>query len=109
MIKEELLRKMREENECSDPFEKEVSSFSWKIGAIVALAISFIFSYLEWILYDKYNVAMFTAIALMLAIKYIIKATKIKCISYIVYSVLFSLLAITIFITYIIVLMNGWL
>lgn len=109
MIKEEFLKKMREENERSDPFEKEISSFSWKIGAIVALGISIIFYYLEWILYGKYNFAMFTAIILMLAIKFIIKATKIKCISYIVYSVLFSLIAITLFITYISALVNGWL
>lgn len=109
MNKEEFLKKMREENERNDPFEEEISSFSWKIGAIVALALSLILYYLEWLFFGNHNFAMFAAILSMLAIKFIIKATKIKCISYIFYSILFSLLAITFLISYIIAFVNGWL
>ncbi len=109
MNKEEFLKKMRQENEGNDPFEKETSSFSWKIGAIVALALSFILFYLEWFFFGNYNFALFVAFLPMLAIQFIIKATKIKCISDIVYSVIFSILSVVAITTYIIAFVNGWL
>ena len=46
MNKEEFLKMIREENEEHEPYEKEISAFSWKIGAIVALGLSLVIYYL---------------------------------------------------------------
>ena len=109
MNKEEFLKKMREENEGNDPFENETSLLGWKIGAIVALALSFIISFLEWFLYGEHNFAMFVAILPMLVIHFIIKAIKLKHLFDIVYSIILSILLIVFISTYIFALVNGWL
>ena len=109
MNKEEFLKKMREENEYDDPYEKETSSFSWKIGAMVALVLGIALVYLELIFFGNYNFPLFTAIVSMLAVKYIIKAIRIRRTSYIVFSVIFSIVFIALLVIYIIAFLNGWL
>lgn len=108
MNREDFLKRIREDSECNDPYEKEISSFSWKMGAIVAVALSFIIYFFEWLCYDRYNLGLFVAILTMLAIKFIIEAIKIKRTSNIVFSIAFSFLAVVATVFYIIAFMNGW-
>ena len=107
MNKEEFLRKARKDHEYNDPYENEISSFSWKIAAVVALALSFIVFSLEWIFLDKQNLSMFFVIVFTLNVKYILKAIKIRCTPYIVYSIILSVLSLFCLIMYVFAFLSG--
>ena len=109
MNKEEFLKMIREENEEKEPYENEISAFSWKIGAIVALGLSFVIYYLEWLFWGNHNYGLFMSIVSVLAVKFAIKAVKIKTVSSIVYAIIFSAFFVIITIVYIIAFINGWL
>ena len=109
MNKEEFLKTIREENEENEPYENEISAFSWKIGAIFALGLSLIIYYLEWFFWGNHNYGLFLAILSILAVKFAIKAKKIKSISSIVYAVIFSTFFIVLTIVYVVAFINGWL
>ena len=109
MNKEELLKKIREENEENEPFEKEASLSSWKIGAIVAVGLSLVIYYLEWLFWGNHNYGLFLSFISIIAVKSAIKAAKLKTISSIVYAIISSTLFVILTIVYIIAFMNGWL
>ena len=109
MNKKELLDLIREENEENEPFEKEVSSFSWKIGAIVALGLSLVIYYLEWFFWGNHNYGLFISIVSLLAVKFTIKAMKIKTMSSIVYAIILFTIFVLITVVYIHAFINGWL
>ena len=109
MNKEDLLEKIRMENENNDPYESEVVRFAWRIGAIVAVAISLVVYYLELIFWGKYNCGLFLSCTTPVAIKFNIEAFKFKTVSSIVYAVIFSILLIVIAVGYVIAFINGWL
>ena len=109
MNKEELLSKIREKNEGNDPFEAEVSSFSWKAGAIFALALSFLICYLEWIVWDVHNFGLFLVTSSLLSVSYAIKAIRLKHKPYIVCAAIYSLIFIVSLVVYVIAFLDGWL
>ena len=109
MTKDELLKKIREENSGYDPYKKEISNFSSKIGGFVALSITLVIFYLEMIFWNTYNVGLYLAITSAFAVKYIIDAIKLKSKSTILCSVIFSVFFIIFLVIYIISFCNGWL
>ena len=109
MNKEEFLKIIRKENEENEPYEKEISAFSWKIGAIVALGLSLVIYYLEWLFWGNHNYGLFISIVSILAVKFTIKVKKIKNVASIVYAVIFSACFIVLTVMYIIAFINGWL
>lgn len=109
MTKDELLKKIREENSEYDPYKKEVSDFSCKIGGFIALVLTVVIFYLEMIFWNTYNVGLYVAITSALAVKYIIDAIKLKSKSTILCSVIFSVFFIIFLVIYIISFCNGWL
>lgn len=109
MNKEEFLKIIREENKENEPYEKEISAFSWKIGAIVAVGLSFVVFYLEWLFWGNYNFGLIMSIVSLLAVKFTVKAVKIKTVSSIVYASIFSFFSIVFTTVYIIAFIHGWL
>lgn len=109
MNKEEFLKIIREENEENEPYEKEISAFSWKIGAIVALGLSLVIYYLEWFFWGNHNYGLFISIVSILAVKFTIKAKKIKTASSVVYAIIFFASWVALTVIYIIAFINGWL
>lgn len=109
MNREDLLKKIREENEYDSPYEYEVSSSSWRIGAVVALVVSMVIFYLERIVWGKYNVGLFMSVMTIMAVKETVSAVKIKTASSIVYAVVSVVLFIVTLIIYIIAFVIGWL
>jgi hypothetical protein len=78
MNRDELLKKIREENEQNDPFETDTSRLGWKIGAWVALAIAFVVFLLELIIFGDYNFSVFIVATSMIAVNATVRAVKLK-------------------------------
>lgn len=109
MNKEEFLKMIREENQVTEPYEKEISALTWKIGAIVAVALSFVLYYLEWLVWGNHNYGLFISILSILAVKFTTKSIKVKTVSSIINAIIFSVFFIILTTVYIIAFINGWL
>ena len=109
MKKEEFLKIIREENEENEPYEKEISSFTWKIGAIVSVALSLVIYFVEWFFWEKQNLGLFISVTSILAVKFVIEAIKVKNASTIVYAIIFSSSFVVDLVLYVIAFNNGWL
>ena len=109
MNKEDFLEKIRKENEEKDPYENEVVIFAWRIGAIVAAAISIVVCYLEQIFWGKYNCGLILSLVTLLAIKYNIEAIKFKTVTSIIFASILSVTFILVIIVYIAAFINGWI
>ena len=109
MTKDELFKKIREENSEYDPYKKEVSDFSFRVGGLIAIVVTIVIFYLEMIIWDTYNVGLGLVITVALAVKYSIDAIKLKSKSTIICSVIFSIFFVLYAIIYAICFCNGWL
>lgn len=109
MNKEDLLKKIREENEYYDPYEEEIYSLASRVCTIVTIVLSLVLYFLERIFWGRYNVGVFMIVTTILAVKETIVAIKFKTVSSIVYSAICVALFCIMLIAYIISFLNGWL
>lgn len=109
MNKEEILKIFRKENEANDPYEKEISSFAWKIGAIVAFGLSVVIFCFELIFRGNYNYGLFISLVSILAVKFTLEAIKLKKAWSIAFAIIYSCVFVIIVVVCIIAFLNGWI
>ena len=109
MNKEDLLKKIKQDNEYCAPYESEVSAFSWRIAAIVVTALSFFILCLEWFYWGILNIALLFTTATIMSVKHIIEAFKTRSAPSIALAVLASIAFIIMLVLDILSFVNGWL
>jgi len=109
MNKDELLKRLKEENELNDPYEKETSQLGWTIGSIGAITCAIVIFFLELLLWGKYNFGVFIVLTAMLGLSYTIRSIRIKNLFNIVMATVFGLGFIASVIIYAFMLCYGWI
>lgn len=109
MNREELLAKIKEDNEYDyDPYEVEVDKLGWKIGSIGVIVVAMMVFFIEAVLYEKYNFGILFAIALMVTLKCIVSAIKLKDTFDIVMAIICGVLSLALLVLYIMSICYGW-
>lgn len=107
--KNDILEKIKAENEGCDPYEAEISKFSWKIAAIFALTVATIIFLVELAIDGKYNFGIYCVMLSAFSVKFLAKAIKTHKMADIIYAVVFSALFLLMLVVYSIAFYNGWL
>lgn len=108
MNREELLAKIKEENEYDyDPYEVEVDKIGWKIAAIGASVIALLSFLAELILFGKYNFGVYLVLVSMLGFKFAVQAFKFKNTFDIVIAAVMGVLFLALLVVYVISLFFG--
>ena len=95
--KKELLERIRESNEYEgDPYEKEVESKSWHIGALCSAFVAMLLYFLEWFVWGENCIAMIAPVVALFAVTSLLQAIRFKSAFRIVVAVVFcALFALT--------------
>ena len=110
MDRKEFLEMARMENEYNDdPFEAEVNKRTWQISAIVAGIVAAVIFVAELIFFEHYNFAVFSVFAIMLALKIIPTAIRIRSVQNTALAILSGATALLSIILYVISFIYGWL
>lgn len=103
MNKDELLSKIKEENENEEPYETEVSTFGWNIGAVCSLAVALLIGLFERILLGEYNVSVYLVAFSTICFSRIAISCKIRTKLNVFMAVLFSVGLLGVFFLYFLV------
>lgn len=108
MNREELLAKIKEDNEYDyDPYEVEVDKLGWKVGYIGVIIVTFLVFLLELFLFEKYNIGVLFVVTLMVMLKSIVVAIKLKGTFNITMAVVYGILSVALLVLYIVFILSG--
>ena len=107
MNREEILKRIREENRENEPYEAEVSQRSWKLGAIVAACVAAVVFLLEAIIWDKYNFGIFFTLLLIPTVSFLFQAIRLREKSRILLACLYLVIFLCFFVVYTVAFIRG--
>jgi len=108
MNREDLLKKIKEENETSEPYEVEINRLGWKIGAIGSLVAAMLTFLLELMLWGKYNIGVYIVLLTMLSLTLTVQSVKLKSVFNLVMAIICTVLLLVLIVTYAFALNYGW-
>lgn len=107
MNKDDLLKKIREDNETKDPMQSDFNRTALTVAAIGALVVSLITYLLELFICGKDNVAVFIVLLTSYFLGITVKAIKTKSVFFIVMAIWIGLMLITLTVVYSFMLVRG--
>lgn len=107
MNKDDLLKKIREDNERKEPMEAEFNRKALTVSGIGALVVSSITYLLELFICGKDNVAVFIVLLTSYFLSFTVKAIKSKKVFFIAIAIYFGLLLVTLTVIYSFMLARG--
>ena len=109
MNKDDLLKKIREDNEVKEPMQSEFNRKALSVAGIGALVVSLITYLLELFICGKDNVAVFIVLLTSYFLCITVKAIKSKTVFFIVMAIWIGLMLITLTVVYSFMLARGML
>ena len=107
--KNDILEKIKAENEGRDPYEAEIDKLSWRISAIAAWVVATVLFAMEWLIDGSYNFGLFCVILLAFFVKCLVSAIKKRTVFDAVCSLILGILFFVMLGVYSIAFYNGWL
>ena len=109
MKKEDILQKLRAENEVEEPYETEVARKSFSLAAVIALAVAALILILEWGVYGEYNFGVIVTVSALAFVKTLCDAIRLKGAFRIVMATLYGVVLAISAVAYAVAFHYGWL
>ena len=107
MNKDDLLKKIREDNEKKEPMQSEHSKIALAVAGISSLAVALVVYLLELFICGKDNIAVFIVLLTSYFSYTAVKATKSRSVFFIAMAAWNGLLLITLIVLYSFMLAGG--
>lgn len=107
MNKEDLMKRIREENDGRDPVHTEAVQLGFTVSGICVFAIAFLAYLLEFFIFERDNIAVFLVAITSVFLPLTVYAVKTKRRFVICFSVWFGVMLLTVTVLYVIMLCRG--